>query len=286
MPFKVTTPSALLPFLFLKFPDVPRTRVKKWLRLGCVSVNGKSVTRHDLALTLKDTVDVTPHKKTALAGKSPVTIVFQDDHLVVIDKPSGLLTVATEKEKEKTVYFKLNEWLREANPDRPERVFIVHRLDRETSGLIVFAKNETAKYALQDSWEKTEKLYYAVVEGVPSKKEDILKSHLAQNTILKVYATDRERPSKLAVTHYRVIRTDGKFSLLEVMPRTGRKNQIRVQLADIGHPVAGGEKYGAQSDPARRLALHAHQLSFRHPVSGKALSFKSPLPSLLSRIVR
>ena len=283
---KVRTGGPLLAFLLASFPDQPRTRVKKWLTLGCVSVKGKAVTRHDHRLASGDEVLVEPGKKTPLAKKGTVKILFQDETILVVDKPAGLLTVATEKEKTKTAYFELNEWLRFTNPNKPERVFIVHRLDRETSGLLVFAKNEEAKHKLQKDWEKTGKRYYAVVEGVPPKKEDILKSHLAQNKTLKVYSTEKNEYSKLAVTHYRLAKTDGNFSLLEVCPKTGRKNQIRVQLADLGTPVTGDERYGAKQDPAGRLALHAYELTFRHPATGQNMTFKSELPASLKNIVQ
>lgn len=275
----------LLDFLFERFPKVPRTRVKKWLRLQCVSVNGRAVTQHDFSVSSQDRVEVTPGKKVLLPKKSSIKIVHQDESIFVIEKPAGLLTIATEKIKTKTAYFELNDLLQLSSPGGRERAFIVHRLDRETSGLLVFARNEEVKHKLQKEWEKVEKHYYAVVEGVPVKKEAILKSHLAQNTILKVYSREENEHTKLAVTCYRLVKTNGKFSLLDVTPKTGRKNQIRVQLADIGHPIAGDEKYGSTKNPAGRLALHAYQLSFKHPVHGKLMTFQSALPQVLAAIV-
>jgi len=283
---KVQTPSGLLAFLFGEFPEVPRTRVKKWLRLQCVSVNGKMVTKHAHALSPRDEVRVEPGKKTPLAMKSSPKILYEDEDLLVVEKPAGLLTVATEKVKTKTAYFELNEWLRSVNPKRPERVFIVHRLDRETSGLLVFAKNEAAKHKLQKGWDKVEKYYSAVVEGTPRMKEETLKSRLSQNKTLKVYSTDEDETAKLAITHYRVLKTNGKFSLLDIFPRTGRKNQIRVQLADIGNPITGDEKYGAKEDPAGRLALHARELSFKHPATDQLMRFHSDVPKEISRILK
>ena len=284
--FHVEAPSELLAFLFKELNQVPRTRVKKWLRLQCVSVNGKAVTKHTHALSPGDEVRVEPGKKTPLAMKSSPKIVYEDEHILVVEKPAGLLTVATEKVKTKTAYFELNEWLRSVNPKRPERVFIVHRLDRETSGLLVFAKNEAAKFKLQKNWDQVEKYYSAVVEGVPRMKEETLKSHLSQNKTLKVYSTDEDETSKLAITHYRMLKTNGKFSLLDVFPRTGRKNQIRVQLADIGNPITGDDKYGAKEDPAGRLALHARELSFKHPVTNQLMKFHSEVPKELAKILK
>ena len=283
--FEVKTTTNLLAFLFDQFQKVPRTRVKKWLRLQCVSVNGRPVTRHDFSISPPDRVEVAPGKKMLLPKKSSIKIVYQDESIFVIEKPAGLLTIATEKIKTKTAYFELNDLLRSAAPGRRERAFNVHRLDRETSGLLVFARNEEVKHKLQKEWEEVEKHYYAVVEGMPAKKEDILKSHLAQNAVLKVYSTEENKHTKPAITHYRLVQSNGKFSLLDVTPKTGRKNQIRVQLADIGHPIAGDKKYGSIKDPAGRLALHAYSLSFKHPVTKKIMHFKSALPQALAAIV-
>jgi len=284
--FKVETAKSLLDFLFECYPTIPRTRVKKWLKLQCVSVNGQTVTRHDLSLSPQDRVEITPGKKTLLPKRSSIKIIYQDESILVIEKPAGLLTIATEKIKTKTAYFEVNDLLQTSVPGRRERAFIVHRLDRETSGLLVFARNEAVKHQLQKNWEGVEKHYYAVVEGVPARKESVLKSHLAQNSILRVYSTEESEHTKIAVTHYRLIKTNGKFSLLDVMPKTGRKNQIRVQLADIGHPIAGDEKYGSTKDPAGRLALHAYSLSFPHPVTHKIMHFKNDLPQSLSNILK
>ena len=284
--FAVKTPAELLPFLFERSSGIAKTRVKKWLALQCVSVNGKPVTKHNFALSPRDVVEVTPGKKVLRPKRSSIRLIYQDAALIVIEKPEGLLTIATEKIKTKTAYFELNDMLESSAPGHRERAFIVHRLDRETSGLLVFARSQAVQYKLQKNWEKVEKKYYAVVEGVPSKKSDILRSHLAQNTILKVYSTEESEHTKLAITHYEVLRTNKKYSLLDVTPKTGRKNQIRVQLADIKHPIAGDEKYGAVSDPAGRLALHAYQLSFPHPITGKPVTFKSELPQALAYILQ
>ncbi len=323
--FEVKKAASLLTYLFECFPKIPRTRVKKWLHLQCVSVNGNTVTQHDFSLSPQNRVEVFPGKKVLLAKKSSIKIIYQDDCLFVIEKPAGLLTIATEKIKTKTAYFELNDllqsstpgddWLsqparraaikksrpgdgwtihssdrratiKKSQPGRRERAFIVHRLDRETSGLLVFARTEEIKHKLQKEWEKVEKHYYAVVEGVPAMKEGILRSHLAQNAILRVYSTEENEHTKLAITHYRLIKSNGKFSLLDVMPKTGRKNQIRVQLADIGHPIAGDKKYGSTKNPAGRLALHAYRLSFTHPLTGKPMTFKCDLPQVLASIIK
>ena len=204
-------------------------------------------------------------------------IIYEDDALVVIEKPAGLLTIATDKVRDRTAYFMLNEHLR---PKR-QRVFIVHRLDRDASGLLVFAKTEQAKRFLQDHWKDFEKTYFAIVEGAPEKKSGTISSFLRQNKFLKVYSGRRTEDSKFSVTHYKVVQAGFPHSLLEINLETGRKHQIRVHLADLGHPIAGDKRYGAKTNPAGRLALHASRLAFTHPVSGQRMVFESELPRTL-----
>jgi len=179
----------------------------------------------------------------------------------------------------------LNEHLRERSPDKRERVFIVHRLDRETSGLIVFAKTETAKRRLQDNWDKVAKRYLAVVEGVPGKNEDTIAGYLNESSTLRVYEGRSSKSAKYAVTRYRILKKSRGYSLLEIDIETGRKHQIRVHLSGIGHPVAGDKKYGAATDPLKRLALHAHRLSFQHPATKKDMHFESSLPRAFEQFV-
>ena len=278
MKLTANRPGTLLDWLIVELKDHSRTQIKKWLAHGCVSVNGRVQTRHDTALLPRDTVQISSFG----LEKSPsgLRVLHEDASLLVVDKPAGLLTIATEKEKERTAYFEMNAYLKRSRG----RVFIVHRLDRETSGLVVFAKTEEAKRKLQLTWEKTKKLYYAVVQGTLRTSADTISSHLSQNQALKVFSGEETRTSKYAVTKYRVLRRGKRFSLLEVEPVTGRKNQIRVHLADMGHPVAGDEKYGARA--AERLALHAWKLSFVHPFTGKPVTFESPLPEELKRLAR
>jgi RluA family pseudouridine synthase len=208
-----------------------------------------------------------------------IKVIYEDNDLIVIEKPSGLLSIASETEKIKTAYFQLNEYLRLRAPEAGERIFIVHRLDQNTSGLIVFAKNEKVKRELQGRWKEVEKRYYAIVEGTPVKKEGEIESHLKETKSLMVYSTRHsDEESKLSKTKYRVLKSGREFSLLDIQLVTGRKNQIRVHLADIGHPVAGDKKYGAKIKPFSRLGLHAYLLSFKHPVTRVPLRFESKMP--------
>jgi 23S rRNA pseudouridine1911/1915/1917 synthase len=197
-----------------------------------------------------------------------------------LDKPAGLLTIATDKEKSKTAYFKLTEYVR--LKDRRARIFIVHRLDRDTSGLVVFAKDAQTKHFLQENWDKVTKRYYAVVEGTPKEKEGTIESYLAEDKFRRVYETHASKFSKRAITRFKVVKTSGRYSLLDVELVTGRKNQIRVHLSGLGHPVIGDEKYGSRANPAGRLGLHAYSLSIPAPTGGQPLVFKSLLPKMFS----
>jgi 23S rRNA pseudouridine1911/1915/1917 synthase len=179
----------------------------------------------------------------------------------------------------------LNEYERSKTKDRSGRVYIVHRLDRDASGLIVFAKSDATKRALQGHWTLATKKYYAITEGTPEERSGTIENYLREDTFKRVYSVSKNHPeAQRAVTHYRVLRENGGYALLEVTLETGRKNQIRVHLSGIGCPIMGDEKYGARSDPFRRLALHACFLSFPHPSTGGLKTFKSALPGPFKKI--
>ena len=214
-----------------------------------------------------------------------ICVVYEDDAVIVIEKPAGLLTIASETEKVKTAYYQLNEFLKQRSTGTRERIFIVHRLDRDTSGLMVFAKSEAVKMTLQGSWKTAEKRYYAIVEGTPVKKEGEIESNLSETKSLKVYSSRKQDQAKRAKTKYRVLKRSREYALLDILLETGRKNQIRVHLADIGHPVAGDKKYGARTDPLKRLGLHACLLSFNHPVTGERKRFESTLPDRFNMLM-
>ena len=284
----VTEDSPLLDALLKFFPEYNRTKIKQFLKYGAIAINGKIATRHDHPLKTGDKIELRKkpnenRQKPTL--KSPFPIVYEDESLVVVEKPEGLLTVATEKIKTRTAYFALTDYVRSSGPTGKERIFIVHRLDRDASGLLVFAKNEETKFALQANWDKVEKKYYAVVEGTPKRQADTIESHLVEDKFRRVYSTGESKYSQYAATCYRLVKSSGRYSLLEITLLTGRKNQIRVHLADIGHPIIGDEKYGSTSDPAGRLGLHAAHLSFVHPATKEKITFHSDLPEKLERIV-
>lgn len=215
-----------------------------------------------------------------------ITILFEDHDIIVIDKPSGLLTVSTERVKDKTAYFKLTDYVRKGNPSSKNRVFIVHRLDKDTSGLLVFAKNEAAKTYLQEHWQEFRKKYFAVVSGQLKSTSGVISSYLAENTSHRMYSVEDPKKGKLAKTEYTLIRASRYNSLLEISLHTGRKNQIRVHLSELGHPIIGDKKYGYEGKGAKRLALHATSLHFTHPVSKEEMSFETEIPHYLTNLVR
>jgi 23S rRNA pseudouridine1911/1915/1917 synthase len=207
-----------------------------------------------------------------------IELVFEDDSVIVVDKPAGLLTMATETERIRTVYAAVRAY---ANSKRTaEKIFIVHRLDREASGLLVFAKTVEAKERLQDQFKdhSAGRRYVAVVEGKVTPDDFTIRSYLAENAAYRVYSTRKRGQGKLAVTHVRVMKRNPKTTIVEVRLETGRKHQIRIHLAERGHPVVGDKAYGGRSNPIRRLALHAVHLAFRHPVTGKPMHFDSRYP--------
>ena len=308
--YKVAHEAPLLEYLFELFPGQSRTGVKNLLSKGQVLVNGEGQTAFDWPLKKGDKLTILP-KGISIARatrsdardqviKAGVQILFEDENYIVVDKPSGMLTVATGKEKN-TLYSLLNAYIKVnarmqrkedlisgKEPDRSTaKIWIVHRLDKGTSGALIFAKNERAKDILQSKWKDlvAERKYVAWLEGHLEKERGAIQTWLVENPkSLKMNSFDSEvKDGQLAITHYRVLSTSRHYSQVEFSLETGRKNQIRIHAATLGCPVAGDEKYGAQTDPIKRLALHAHTLVFRNPFSGKMVRCTSPLPESFER---
>ncbi len=215
-----------------------------------------------------------------------LSILYEDHDIVVVDKMSGLLTVSTAKVRENTAYYRLNTYVRKGNQKSRNRVFIVHRLDRDASGIIIFAKNENAKRYLQEQWSGFSKKYYAVVSGKLPQKEGVITSYLAENRVHKVYSVDDPEKGRLAKTGYRVLRESKAYSLLEIDLLTGRKNQIRVHFSEKGCPIAGDKMYGEKKKGLKRLALHAASLTILHPDTKEKMTFETKVPAYFKTLVK
>jgi RluA family pseudouridine synthase len=214
-----------------------------------------------------------------------LVIIHEDEALLIVDKPPGMLTMGTDTDKSRTAYFALTDYIRKGCAKSKKRIFIVHRLDKETSGILIFAKSEEAKFYLQSQWKETRKKYLAVVHGKCEKRSEIITSYLAENRAHFVYSTLDTRKGKLSHTSYRVLKETKGFTLLEVDPLTGRKHQIRVHFADNGHPIVGDKKYGKEKEAHNRIALHALSISIKHPISGRQCTFKTKVPVFFNRLV-
>ena len=240
-----------------------------------------------------------PAKKPSSKRHQPkgVVIIHEDRDVLVVEKPPGLLTVSTDKVRSATLYYKLTDYVRKGNAKSRERVFIVHRLDREASGILVLARSEKSKSCLQSQWQEVEKKYLAVVHGKPTPKSETITSYLTENKAYISYSTENRMKGKLSHTGYHVLKERNGFSLLEIDLLTGRKHQIRVHLAEKGHPIVGDKKYG-NADKAhkahkarkahkahKRLALHALSLSFNHPYSGERMTFETRIPKCFTNLV-
>ncbi|MGY0692669.1 RluA family pseudouridine synthase [Virgibacillus sp. FSP13] len=277
--YKVEEPSELLPFLLKVMANRSRNSVKSILTRGQVTVDDHMETKHNYSLQPGQTVTVLKNKaavkENQLIGMS---ILYEDDAIIVINKDAGLLSIATQKEKHRTAHHQLMEHVRLENPQN--RVFVVHRLDKDTSGVMMFAKSEKVKRILQDAWKDKvkERTYVALVEGVVKQPSGYVSSWLRESSTHLMYSNQTKNDGKYAKTHYKVIQANKNFSLLEVQLETGRKNQIRVHMQDLGNSVVGDKKYGSTGNPIGRLGLHAKVLMFTHPETGKLLRFEAAVP--------
>jgi tRNA pseudouridine32 synthase/23S rRNA pseudouridine746 synthase/23S rRNA pseudouridine1911/1915/1917 synthase len=215
-----------------------------------------------------------------------MTILHEDKEIIVVVKPAGLLTVGTERDKTRTAHYLLNDYVRKGDPKSRNRVYVVHRLDQDTSGILLFAKSETAKNFLQENWDSTDKHYLAIVHGRLTPSEGTITSFLTENAAQRVYSTPDPAQGKLSSTEFKVLQESRKgFSLVEIHLLTGRKHQIRVHFAERGHPVVGDKKYNSNAAVANRLALHARSLAFTHPFNGRRMLFDTGMPEDFVRLL-
>jgi RluA family pseudouridine synthase len=265
----------LFDFLLEQYPDSPRTRIKKILQSGVIRVNDAPVTLNSFRLKPGDNVEINQQSTKISKTVLPFPVLFEDENVIVVDKPAGISTSSVDGSK--NVHEIVTKFLRDQSKGKV-RTYVVHRLDKEVSGVLLFAKSQELMDTIKENWEKTDKHYFALVEGTPEKPEDTISSWLIEDGRQKVHTTQDKENGKLAITQYRTVRKVGEYTLLDVNTKTGRKNQIRVQLSEIGCPIVGDRKYGASDEFERRVRLHAFSLLFPHPVSGQMVKVESQLP--------
>lgn len=282
--FTVKSKDTLLSLLISNLPQKTRKLLKAVLKDKQVSVDGKAITQFDHTVTPGKTVEVQWQREIRDKELSKLDIVHIDEDIIVVDKPAGLLTIATDKEKRKSAYSILSNFVKKENPDN--KIFIIHRIDRETSGLLMFARSEKVKQKIQTTWNDTigQRTYVAAVEGEVTPAEGTISNYLTESKAFTVYSSRSEKHGRKAVTHYKKIKSNNDFSLLHLNLETGRKHQIRVHMQDIGHPIVGDKKYGSTVTSLGRMCLHAMVLAFTHPTTGEELRFETKVPGKFMRL--
>ncbi|MCE1197534.1 MAG: RluA family pseudouridine synthase [Marinilabiliales bacterium] len=276
---QVNKSTTLLSFLMDKLTGKSRTTIKSLLRNRQVSVGPHAITQFDYPLEAGQMVTINSGIVPEQTRYRGMRILFEDPYLVVIEKEAGMLSIATAKEKILTTYSMLSHHVKKEDPNN--RIFVLHRLDRDTSGVMVFAKSEAIQEVMQKAWQEAivQRKYIAIVEGNLSTDKGTVHSFLKENKMLVMYSTKIPGEGQEAITHYEVLKRSDDFTLVSVELETGRKNQIRVHMKDLGHPIAGDKKYGSKVNPLQRTCLHANLLAFKHPATGEELSFETPPPS-------
>lgn len=276
--FVVKKNSLLLDYLIneLKYS---RTNAKIFLSHHLIAINGVPVSQFDYSLVKGDSLIVAKHP-IRKKKRSDLPIIYEDEYIIAIDKPYGLLSVASDKEKNSTAFRMVSEYLQEK--DKHARIYVVHRIDKETSGVLIFAKNEKIKEMFQDNWNELVKKrgYYAVCEGIFNKKEDTITNYLKMNNLNLMYISKPGKDAYKCITSYKVIKENKKYSLVDVDIFTGRKNQIRVTLGSLGHYILGDDKYGEPENPVNRLCLHAYELDLINPINNKMYKLKAKIPNI------
>ena len=276
--FTVADGQELMKFLIASLPDKNRDNIKTLLRDNQVLVDGEPISQFNYHLRPGQQVVISRNKIAQKKTYRGISIIYEDNDILVIDKHAGVLSVATDNKEKFTAYSILYDHVKRKNPDG--KIFIVHRLDRETSGLMMFAKSARIQKRLQENWNDIirERVYVAAVEGIVNPPEGEISSYLRENSNMVVYSSKEGDDGKYAITNYITLKTNPTYSLLKMSLRTGRKNQIRVHLQDIGYPIVGDKKYGSKVNPISRLGLHAQVLAFQHPVNGRELRFETSIP--------
>ena len=281
MKLVVNKNSELLEFLYERL-DMPKKRVKQYLVHGAVYVNEERVTQYNYPLVAGQKITIDTNSKHL--KNFPFSIIFEDDHLLVVNKPSGLLTIATEKERERTLYHIVRDYVLSKNPHG--RIFIVHRLDKDTSGIVLFAKDEKTKNQLQENWNEYVSLreYTAIVSGHPKEESGQIVQYLKETKTNLVYVS-RHEDGKKAITNYSVLKSNEKYSMLKVTIETGRRNQIRVAFASKKMPIVGDKKYG-DKNKVSHMYLHANRLRLYYPIIKKEILFETPIPNEFKKLMK
>lgn len=282
--YKVEEETTLLPFLIKSLPNLNRTEVKALLKYKHIAIKGAPITQFNTPLMPGDVVEVNHGRSFYKFNNPQVKLLYEDKYMIVIEKASGLLSVANDNAREKNAFRILQDYVKHGNPEAD--VYVCHRLDQYTSGILVFSKDQEMMLEMRSNWDfyVKERKYVCVTENIPPRQEDTIESLLTQNDRMQVYSTPDEEKGRLAITHYRVLQTRGRYALLDVEIFTGKKNQIRVHMSEMGCPIAGDIKYGAETNPARRLMLHNYRLSFIHPVTGELMRFSLPTPVVFRKL--
>ena len=277
----VKSEGELLDYLYNNL-DMPKKRIKQYLTHGSIYVNNNKTTKYNYKLIPGMQIVIATENKNI--KELPFQILFEDNHIIVVNKPSGLLTIATNKEKEKTLYHIVRDYL--INKDKNSRIFVVHRLDKDTSGIVIFAKDEKIKNKLQENWNEYVSLreYVAIVHGKLEKESDRIIQKLKETKTNLVYVS-RDNEGIEAITNYSVIKENDNYSMVEINIETGRKNQIRVAFASLNHPIVGDKKYGDNKDKESRLYLHANRLKMYYPEIKKDILFETQTPNEFKKII-
>ena len=281
----VSEATTLLPFLLVHIKGKSRNNVKSLLSRKLVTVDGRPTSQFDTPLAPGQVVTIlsVPAPKS---GALPFPLLYEDEHLIVVNKPAKLLSVATDKEKTRTAYHIVTDYVKSQHIDN--RIYVLHRLDRDTSGVLMFARDLETKELFQTKWNEiiTRRGYRALVEGTPQPDRDTIRSYLVETRTHMIFSGAPGPGAKEAVTNYQVLKSGGGYSLLDISIDTGRKNQIRVHMKELGCPIAGDKQYGAHTNPIGRLCLHANELSFVHPATGLPITFTAKTPRDFNRVFR
>lgn len=283
--YKVEENSELLKYLIEKL-HFSRNTAKSLLSHKLISIDGAPVSQFDFKLSKGDSLIISK-KPIRRKARKDLPIIFEDKDIIAINKPYGLLSVASDKEKSSTAYRMVMDYVQAK--DKHNRVFVVHRLDKETSGVLIFAKNEKIKEEFQNDRNDlvTKRGYYAVVEGVMDKKEMHIENYLKMNSLNLMYvSSSKDKNAQKCITEYKVLKENDKYSLLDVNIFTGRKNQIRVTLGSLGHYVLGDDKYGEPENPIGRLCLHAYELDIKNPSTGKLYKLSAKIPEEFEKLLK